>query len=64
MGFGIEDHGRLVEEVIFRLTPEEWIEGSQAHRGKEGFQEHRRVYSKAQSQEHDAFWEVKVVWYD
>lgn len=42
MGFGMEDHGRLVEEVIFRLSPEEWIEGSQAHSGKEGFQEHRR----------------------
>ena len=64
MGFGIEDHGRLVQEAIFRLSPEEWIEGSQAHRGKEGFQEQRRVYSTSQSQEHDAFWEVKVLWYD
>lgn len=59
MGFGIEDHRRLMEEVIFRLTPEEWIERSQAQGGKEGFQEHRRVYSKAQSQEHEAFWEAK-----
>lgn len=27
--------------------------------GKEEFQEQRRVYSKAQRQEHDTFWEIR-----
>lgn len=34
MGFGIKDQGRLSEDVIFKLSSEEWIEGSQAQREK------------------------------
>lgn len=63
MGFGIKDQGRRLEEVIFKLSLEKWIERSQVHRGKERFQEHRRLCSKVQSQEHEVFWEIKALWY-
>lgn len=32
--------------------------------GEEGFHEQRKVSLKAQSQEHNYFWEIKTVWYD
>lgn len=34
MGFSLEDQGRVLEAVIFKLSLEEWLEGSQAHKGK------------------------------